>query len=413
MVTVNLPEVLAKARRSFSAGGPNPTSVDVLGVEVTQAVQNMAHEVRLIAGKRTVVRVYLDPKGLTRNVRVRGEIVVSRTVGGPGVYVSSENEITLKATDHPPLKVQRTDAELSLNFAIPIPAAGALVIRVHRVIPLAGGDDVPINETNRNRSVIVDAGVPLRVRAVGLRYVDPTRTPPRSFTPDAIHFELLRSFMERAYPVSGLEWSQIVIPADRNFVPPFSGSLLPNGRDPLWEALLNIIHGFMARLRQSEVNAGRDPRTHYYGLVADDSGFFRGAANDVPINPNPAIVAVGPVGRPRGGLTWDDDPSYGDWYGAHEIGHTFGCRHPGFCNQNRDPRSTFPYEQGRLSNDAEDCIGFDVGDKKLNLKMRACPREHWHDVMTYCENQWVSKHTYDALYERLILEEQQLAPLTG
>jgi hypothetical protein len=30
-----------------------------------------------------------------------------------------------------------------------------------------------------------------------------------------------------------------------------------------------------------------------------------------------------------------------------------------------------------------------------------------HDVMTYEDNQWLSAHTYDAIYRRLVLENQQ------
>ena len=47
--------------------------------------------------------------------------------------------------------------------------------------------------------------------------------------------------------------------------------------------------------------AGWDPRTHYYGLVSDDSGFFRGAANNVPSAPAPNTVASRAVRQGRGG----------------------------------------------------------------------------------------------------------------
>lgn len=402
----------AARRRNFVARGGRAVTARVIGIEVTQAVQNLKHQVRLVAGKRAVVRVYLSPGDLARNVRVHGEIVVSRTPGGPGCYITSANQVSLRASGHPTLSEQRRDAELSLNFEVPAQAAGPLSITVNRLIPTARGDDMPLDKANLSKSVTYEPGVPLRVRAVGLRYTDYSADPQLQFSPDAVHFELLRSFLERAFPSAGVEWSQIVISADPDFGPPFSGPPLPDGSDPRWLRLLNISHAFMARLRQSEVNAGRDPRTHYYGVISDEADFFRGAANAVPTAADPSVVAVGPAGRPFGRFLWDHDLSYGDWYGAHELAHTFGCRHPGHCNdQGRDPLATFPYPDGKLSTTDEDCIGFDIGDKALGLPMRVYPHEEWHDIMTYCGNQWVSKHTYDSLYDRLLAEDERFAPV--
>lgn len=407
-----LPVTLPPPRRVFSLAAAPATGVRVMGIEVTQAVQNMAHGVRLVAGKTTVARVYLQPRNLSANIAVRGEIAVAAKPGAPARYVASSNSVRLQAAGHPDLAAQRRDATTSLNFVLPTPVAGALVVRLNRIVPRAGGDDVPIDDgPGRERRVAFEDGVPLRVRAIGLRYTDPRRQPPTTHAPDALHFDYFRSFLLRAYPCTGIQWSQIVVAAPRRFVPPFSGDPLPDGSDPLWERLLNIIHNFMLQLRQSEINAGRDPRTHYFGLISDEAGFFRGAANTVPVNANPGVVAVGPVGRPRNSFKWDDDLSYADWYGAHELAHSFGAFHPGFCNgQPRDPRSTFPYADGRLSDGTEDCVGFDVGDATLSLPMRAYAHEIWHDVMTYCEYQWVSKHTYDALYDRLGLEARRFAP---
>src|SRR3712207_2601920 len=105
MVFVDIPKRRRRWRMASGAGVEAP-GVLVLGTEVTQAIQNMAHEVRLIAGKATVVRVYLAPQGLASNLRVRGEIVVSAHPGAPGAYVASANEIVLRATQHPGLAEQ-------------------------------------------------------------------------------------------------------------------------------------------------------------------------------------------------------------------------------------------------------------------------------------------------------------------
>lgn len=411
MVMIDVPARRRRTRRITAGAAIHEGGVAILGIEVTQAIQNLAHGVRLIAGKPTVVRVYLEPRGLASNARVDGEIVVSASPSTPGSFISSRNGVRLQASDHPDLAAQRRDAALSLNFVLPNPPTGPMTVRLKRVVAVSPpSTDVPLLPGNQEVSVQFAAGPELRVRCLGLRYSDPRSIPPRDFAPAATHFDHLRSFLTRAYPVSAVEWTQSVVAAPSDFVPPFSAPL-PNGRDPLWAALLGIVHQHMMMLRQADMDAGWDPRTHYYGLVSDDSGFFRGAANDVPTTPTPGTVAVGPCGIPSASFSsWDKDGSYGDWYGAHELSHTFGRFHPGFCQGQGNNDPAFPYPAGRISDAAQDLIGFDVGDASLSVPLRAYPHEAWHDVMTYCDNQWLSKYTYDGIYDRLVAEDALFAP---
>lgn len=411
MVMIDLPQ--KRRWRSPTTGAPLApgSGPKLLGIEVTQAIQNMKHEVRLIAGKTAVVRVYLAPQSVNADVRVRGEIFATRGEGTPGLYLASSNEVTLRAQGHPDLAAQRRDAALSLNFLLRPPPAGNMTIRLNRLFAAEDGAAIPIGDPADAVDVRFESAPTLRVRVLGVRYQDGKTNPPQRFAPDPVHFNHLRSFLTRAYPTGGIDWSQAVIDAPVGFAPPFSGTVLPNGRDPLWEALLGLLHQHIMLVRQADMNAGWDPRTHYYGLVSDESGFFRGAANDVPRQPAPNTVAVGPCGQPRNGFAWDNDGSYGDWYGAHELAHTFGRFHPGFCGQDSSD-DAFPHAAGAISDAGEDCIGFDVGDPDLHLPMRSYPHEHWVDIMTYCDRQWISKYTYDALHGRLVAEDIQFAPPT-
>src|SRR5262249_50799570 len=125
----------------------------------------------------------------------------------------------------------------------------------------------------------------------------------------------------------------------------------------------------------------------------------------IPGTPQPDVVASGPVGVPNG-FAGDHDASYADWYGAHELGHTFGRYHPGFPPGKQDASdANFPYAGGCISPPDGKFAGFDVGDPALNLPMVALAGIDHHDVMTYADDQWLSPYTYKAILDRLIAEE--------
>jgi hypothetical protein len=391
--------------------------VDVLGTEICQTIQTPANDVPLVRGKRTLVRVYVGPTGFTGPAAVEGEIEVAPSAAAPAKYVASTGTISVNATPYFDLNTQRREIWTSLNFILPadVLSWSSLTIRVKRLS--AGGDDIAVGANPPVTVALVDAA-PLRIKAIGLRYLLSTPgAPQRQVAPAAFHFDYLRSFLDRAYPVSRIEWSQLVVQADPRLVPPFSGPETPDGNDPLWLNLLNIAHNQLSAIRAKDIDTGTDPRTHYYGMIsdADQKLFFRGAAKDIPQRPNPSIVAVGPTGNPAqyASLAWDMERSYGGWYGSHELGHTFGRFHPGFCKQDAsDP--TFPYAEGRIGDLANgDAIGVDMGDPSLGLPMRVMANESCHDIMTYCDNQWISAYSYRAILDRLSQEDSLFAPVAG
>ncbi|KWV60473.1 hypothetical protein AS156_29280 [Bradyrhizobium macuxiense] len=391
--------------------------VNVLGTEICQTIQSPANDVPLVRGKRTLVRVYVGPTGFTGAAEVQGEIEVAPSAAATAKYVASTGTISVKATAYPDLNAQRRDIRTSLNFILPadVLSWSSLTVRVKRLF--AGGSDIPVG-ANAPVTVSMIEAAPLRIKAIGLRYLLSTPgAPPKQIAPAAYHFDYLRSFLDRAYPVSTIEWSQLVVQADPRLAPPFSGPTTPDGNDPLWLGKLNIAHNQLSAIRAKDLDAGTDPRTHYYGLISDaDQGlFFRGAAKDIPQQPNPSIVAVGPTGNPAQypSLSWDTERSYGGWYGSHELGHTFGRYHPGFCNQDASDPS-FPYADGRIGDVANgDMIGVDMGDPSLGIPMRVMANESCHDIMTYCDNQWISAYSYRAILDRLSQEDTLFAPVAG
>jgi hypothetical protein len=361
-----------------------------------QSVQDGTNSVPLIARKTTVVRVYLSRKDLTERLVVSGEIACRRGRGGEK-YVGALNKVTLQPGTDDPLKRRRTTLDESLNFRIPSEFCASGTTRI-RLSKLLGGPGITVefDQTSTDKVMNFESTPPLRVKVIGLRYMDGAE--PRA--PDAVHFDYLRSWLGRAYPVASVEWSQLVVDAD--FKPPFTERETPV-----------LANAQLAALRSRDVSAGVDPRTHYYGLVSDAGGkhFMRGLAFDIPAVANPGVVASGPAGVSNG-FNGDFDLSYADWYGAHELAHTFGRYHPGFPPPDQDGGQdasdpSFPYPEGRISGDDDGFVGLDVGDAILGLPMQIMPGHTCHDVMTYRENQWVSAYTFSAICERLHAENSQ------
>ena len=145
--------------------------------------------------------------------------------------------------------------------------------------------------------------------------------------------------------------------------------------------------------------------TRYFGLVADVPGgatWMRGCAADIP-----SFIASGPTGDPNnhGFSSWDKDndgESFGDWYTGHELAHTWGRSHVTCRGDEGVPDMSYPMGEsgsiGRLGGQNK-YWGFDV-----LLRGPVVYPPTWKDVMTYCNNQWMSAYTYENIRNRLVAE---------
>ncbi|WP_248558485.1 hypothetical protein [Paraburkholderia terrae] len=359
----------------------NQLQLDAL--EVTQAIQHLSQSVPLIAGKRTVVRLYLSYYA-TSGITVQGQIAVRQAPSDPITYISSLNTVALDPAEAGDIPPKRNDVARSLNFLLPdtqtaegpLCIVGANIINATTGIPIVlGGEVRPV--------VWFHASPPLRVRLLGMRYAQ--GSPPVTYIPSDRDFDLLVSWLGRAYPVGQVVSSRVLVTASAT--PPFS---------------CGDMNAQIAAIRAMDMAGGEDSRTHYYGLVSDGGFFMRGCAAGIPSTPAPDTVASGPTGP--GSWGWDFDGSYGDWYGGHELGHTFGRLHPGFCGESQDDLNNYPYDNGQLGGSDSSYAGFDVGDPANGLPMVALQGVQWHDVMTYCNFQWLSAYTYQAIRLRLLAE---------
>ncbi len=352
------------------------------GLEVTQEVQDTGHSVPLVAGKATIVRAYLR---FPVAVEVRGELMVSRSAGGPWTAVPSLGTARLDpsrtGSTLAQLRTRRGDLAFGLNFRLPaaFTTQGPLFLRIGTV-RRATGTALPSIAGASVRSVTFQRSATLRVRLVRIRYTQNSRT----FEPSNVDATLFASWLRRAYPCSRLQLTTSTVTAQP--AAPFNASL---------------INAQLIALRAVDVSTGTDARTHYYGMVSDGGFFMRGLASGIPNSPAPGTVASGPTGP--GTMGWDTDGSYGDWYGGHELAHTFGRLHAEFCGALGG--GPYPFPNGQLSGTDEAFVGIDVGDPALGRPMRLMGAISSHDVMTYCSNQWISSFTYNGIYQRLVAED--------
>jgi hypothetical protein len=364
-------------------------SVSVDGIEVVQAVQDMDHSVTLIAGKSTIVRVYVSrPAGAT--ITVRGEIAIRRSPSGAAQNVPSLDTARVRPTQNGNLRAKREDLSLSLNFRLPdaLTTAGRIFVRVASLINATSGAGIDCSNCDTKQvQVKFKEAAPLRVRLIKVRYR--TSSKPGGYLPTARDAALFKSWLGRAYPVSNVIFSDTTV--ESSIQPPFD------------DDTCNVVNAQLTAVRNLDIDGGNDQRSHYYGMVSDEGEFMRGGANNIPDSADPTAVASGPTGS--SGYAWDTDGSYGDWYGAHELAHTFGRLHPGFCNGNSDDDANFPFPAGQLSKNDGAFVGLDLGDPALGVPMKALPGHRWHDVMTYCARQWISSYTFEGIRRRLASED--------
>src|SRR6185503_13154876 len=127
------------------------------------------------------------------------------------------------------------------------------------------------------------------------------------YEPSLTHAFALASWLRRAYPVSTVTYwlhsPAAAFPASAKTVDGTSVLTKPNCKSV--NAYLLQRYFWFAYNFSSGIRA--------LALVDDGGGFMRGCAA--------ALVASGPAGSSNWG--WDFDGSYADWYGGHELGHTY------------------------------------------------------------------------------------------
>ncbi len=350
---------------------PVVRSIAITGFEINQSVQDLYASVPLVAGKRTVVRIHLRVSdGLGSLAGVHGYLYYPYP--GGGVYSPINPGGSVTALDHP----DRGQLNQSLNFLLPESAATGSGTMFIRVLPPYGVEFPGLGELQDAHSVSFGVVPAINLRTVGITIVTNTVT----YTVRTLDYARLEAWVRAVYPIGTLNTSRATVL--------WTGAALPD---------CGTANTLLATIKAMDIiNGTATAATRYYGMVleAPPANYFMQGC----------CCASGTMSGPTGANTfgWDTDGSFGDWYGGHELGHAYGVCHPGFCRGQAEGTSphcvTYPYPSGRIGGPTTDpsrYYGLDT-----NLMQVYGPDSL--DMMTYCNNLWISDFNYRRIRNGLL-----------
>lgn len=332
------------------------SSVEIVSLDVVQAVQDAAASVPLVAGKRTFARVLARTRGealdATAHLLVRSEAGAWRLVPLlPGNALR--------------LRTEPSYGQLADGFLFELPTAATLgraeiqaVVEVREdggTVRSAMTRNLRFEQLGRPEVVLYEALMPSAGEWRGLREEDVRAV---------VHW------LDAAWPTTRVRFRRrrLPLPGDHRACEDINTMLaFGRGLDHAW-----------GELSREDRRADR-----YLALVPDFDGFVRGCS------PLGGATAVAPAGAPARLFPTDPDDSYADWYAAHELTHAYGLDHG-------DTMTGAPYarEDGRIGSpgNPEGLMAFDARRMRLVSAQRP-------ELTSALPAPWISDLTWEVLLD--------------
>lgn len=409
---------------------PATPEYTVLGVEVTQSVQDLQNTVPLIAGKRTFVRIYLQvTDGTPTLTNVSGALPLchapqddpNRCLTSAEAFAPLRSDEGNMVNDVASLTDRRMSMLKSLDFELTpdLWQAGRLWLDLGNLTlspDFVCGNCATFAANEPLMSVDFREAPQLQIAPSNAVYtLDDTK-----HRPSALDWRRFESWLERAYPTSDA--------SIEDGLGDFPGNPLPRScqemNQLMFDAWVKSVGGYSPDALEetpirffalvSHPRPNIDPPHPENPLDEDVEEKLReysgcAAMAETPVfDPDGSEVsavrfATGVAGSGRV-YEWDEDGSFADFNGAHELGHVYGRLHVGKCGTAGDIDKTYKPDDGRISED-ELMFGFDVGDgdppPPRDIAQTPYHPDFTFDVMSYCVDRWISATTYLAILDNL------------
>jgi hypothetical protein len=351
---------------------------EVIGLEVTQGIQDMTNSVPLVADKRTFARFHVrvtSPWEASAALPVTARLYVWKQGVYVGVLSPSNSGEALYLVPDP----DRGSLNDSYYFEVPTDWLGyGTVDLVATVDP----DQVFAESTSANNTA--QAHFTMRNPYALCVHVVPiaTTNPPGAYyTVNSPDFLDMIALLQRFYPLAD---SGVRIYTGQGIMPGKSGKTWNLNDKDTWSTILNAVADYSSHWS--------DPpgclRLNYYGMLMPVPALYNGLGQ---IPGNAAIGRMIP-GEPR----WP--PPSGGQTMAHEIGHNYSRPHVA-CNGEDGTDPGYPYpgtNPCRIANDTpQSYYGFFLPIAATTPEVITPTGAA--DLMSYGDRRWISDYTYRAL----------------
>lgn len=417
---------------------PRPLNYVLNAIEVTQGIQDLQNSVALVQGKTTWVRAYVTRSTGDSSPVISARLwrIVNGSRSGDPVYPSNPG-----GKIAPPTSYNRTQLNDSFYFRVPSSWSSAsrmqLEVEVNPFISSGCSGNLGLlcpfrwwrdasetsytDNTLRSPNFFMQSVPPLRLMLFNVNYSKSTGGTTTWYQASSTQLWEIEDWLRRAYPISSLISQRSITTMSESSI--YSWMKDDAGKD-VYRLDAGKVNQRLSLVRAINQIWNPDFRLQerYYGVATNASGdFMRGLGG--------GFIASGPTGNVSGTsyASWDvDSTSFGDWYAGHEIGHVWKRGHPaagGFvnkenpgCGHSRDD-SNYPYANAAIGGPSTLLMiglgrwialppnryyGFDI-----HLRQPVIYGPNWTDMMGYCDRQWISDYTYNAI--RLQIGSEGLA----
>jgi hypothetical protein len=335
----------ASATVTYSTGGAAGFNLQVDGLYLVQSVQSYTGGVPLVRDRDALLRIFVTANQVNAaapDVRVSlyhsGSLTSTVTIPSPSLTTPvSVDEGSINSSWN--LVVSRTLIQPNLSILVEVDPDD--------VFPEGNEDDNTFPASGTPIALDVRTTAPFRVRFVPVITKANNR---QGNVTQANRAEFMDATM-RMHPLASYD-ADVRVPYTTSTNDPLQSD---NGNQA-W----NTIVGEILALRSVESNS-----RYYYGVV----------------NPSysSGVAGVGYIGA-EAAIGWDKLPSASS-VAAHEWGHNWGRQHAP-CGGASNPDGNYPYTGGEIG-----VIGYDL----VNAEFKPADS---HDLMGYCDDEWISDYTY-------------------